>query len=689
MPLSIIFKYSITAWGLLLLCIANIASADLPYCKVYARLSPFDACFGKCGVYNPTYVQNLHDFCEKDVDRNGVQPSEACEECGKCIEDKDNVSGQEVLKGGCKPPEEATKVCVVTQQEWFAEYGGCDTYHPDADESNFAYCGEDVDDNGVVAEDACPECGLCYDAPTASPTESPTESPNIPSTPAPVVTTTTNSDSGGVTTGSVQALPYCKFYARLSPFDACFGKCGVYNPTYVQNLFDFCDIDIDRNGVKPSEACEECGQCVEDKDNVLGQEVLKGGCKPPDEATKSCSEEDWGGGGFGGCEAYNPDDDESNFAFCGEDVDDNGVVAEDACPECGLCFFGTLAPTVSIQPTMAPTKSPTKAPTQTPSKAPTKVPTMAPSKAPTQDPTPAPTDTPTSTPTDTPTMVHSGGPTSDPTPAPTSSPTSTPTSNPTKTPTQSPIESSTTVPTKPPTQTLVTNPTTSPTEAPSSAQTAPPSTLDDSQPSNPPQLPNITPTLSPEFSPAPTFLVLTPSPIASDPTLTSLIPSAPSSSDQPAPSSGLTLDPSTTLSPETPTETPTTVPVDEPTPVGNPSSSPSNTKPTGTLPTEAPSSNPATHHTPTQATTFSVNRNAPRPAPGTSTPTINYSSGLSNAVARSAATPAPSELTGGSGREKDGGMGTGAIIGFSVAGFVFLAGIAVCIMGLIVRNRKT
>ena len=264
-----------------------------PVCKFYDKKNPFDACFGGCKLYNPKWKDNLYALCNQDIDRNGVMAEDACEECGKCVEDKKNTAGQEVLVGGCTPPDEATKAC--NMEPWNHVYGGCETYHPEHADENFPYCAEDKNEAGVAAKDACAECGSCYLVPTASPVGDSTPADVAPATPqpgSPVPPPTLDPNK-----------PVCKFYDKKNPFDACFGECKLYNPTYKDNFYSYCGQDIDRNGVFAEDACEECGKCVEDKKNTAGQEVLIGGCKPPDSPEKPCDDkEPWPGSGYGSCE---------------------------------------------------------------------------------------------------------------------------------------------------------------------------------------------------------------------------------------------------------------------------------------------------------------------------------------------------------------------------------------------------
>lgn len=50
--------------------------------------------------------------------------------------------------------------CVGDRSTYDAGWGKCDTY----DDHNSLYCDQDTDDNGILAEDACSECGKCTDS---------------------------------------------------------------------------------------------------------------------------------------------------------------------------------------------------------------------------------------------------------------------------------------------------------------------------------------------------------------------------------------------------------------------------------------------------------------------------------------------------------------------------------------------
>ena len=309
---------------------------EKPFCKVYHHLYPYDACFGKCKYYNPKYQENLFEWCDQDRDQNEVLAEDACEECGKCVEDKKNTLGQAELAGGCSPPDATSKPCA--NEPWKgAGHGGCATYVPDHVLNNFPYCNLDIDSNGVSAADACPECSVCYDS---SATQDSISDTGVSGTLIDGGGSSENPSAAPVPPPTLDPYkPICKFYVQQSPFDACFGTCSKYKEGWgPDSNHEYCDQDIDRNEVLAEDACEECGKCVEDKNNNAGQEVLVGGCTLPDSPENQCSSAPWNGNGYGGCVNYAPDHPSNNFFYCSEDKDANGVSAAHACPECGLCY---------------------------------------------------------------------------------------------------------------------------------------------------------------------------------------------------------------------------------------------------------------------------------------------------------------------------------------------------------------
>uniref|UniRef100_A0A7S2HWW2 Uncharacterized protein n=1 Tax=Helicotheca tamesis TaxID=374047 RepID=A0A7S2HWW2_9STRA len=103
---------------------------------------------------------------------------------------------------------------------WESIWGGCPTYKPGfMPWSNYDYCDEDVGPGGVLAEDACPQCGKCL---------------------------------GPENT--------CVAFGKRRPFDAGYGGCHTYKKGLENH--DYCYSDED-NGIKAFQACPECNKCVE------------------------------------------------------------------------------------------------------------------------------------------------------------------------------------------------------------------------------------------------------------------------------------------------------------------------------------------------------------------------------------------------------------------------------------------
>jgi len=101
--------------------------------------------YGACDTYAPGLITNgaeNYAYCDMDKSRTGVMASETCEECGTCFR---------------------LPAC-ASVANWHAGYGSCDTYAPglitDGAE-NFAYCDLDKSRTGVMASEACEECGQC------------------------------------------------------------------------------------------------------------------------------------------------------------------------------------------------------------------------------------------------------------------------------------------------------------------------------------------------------------------------------------------------------------------------------------------------------------------------------------------------------------------------------------------------
>jgi len=101
--------------------------------------------YGACDTYAPGLITNgaeNYAYCDMDKSRTGVMASETCEECGTCFR---------------------LPAC-ASVANWHAGYGSCDTYESglitDGAE-NFAYCDLDKSRKGVMASEACEECGKC------------------------------------------------------------------------------------------------------------------------------------------------------------------------------------------------------------------------------------------------------------------------------------------------------------------------------------------------------------------------------------------------------------------------------------------------------------------------------------------------------------------------------------------------
>jgi len=182
------------------------SSAQQPICVETA--APFNAGFGECSTYAAGQFNN--GFCALDVDSsNGVLAQAACAECGVCVD-----------------------ACSDTGVPFNAGFGDCSTYAEGL--INNGFCDQDVDSNGILAQDACAECGVCELAVTT------------PVAPECVVTDT--------------------------QFNAGFGECSTYAEGLINN--GFCDQDVDANGILAQDACAECGVCQEAVTPPTGEPAL-------------------------------------------------------------------------------------------------------------------------------------------------------------------------------------------------------------------------------------------------------------------------------------------------------------------------------------------------------------------------------------------------------------------------------
>ena len=153
----------------------------------------YNAGYGTCDTYSPGAVN--HGWCSIDTDSSGLVAEDACSECGKCL--------------GLTT--EATGTC-TGGDNYNAGYGTCDTYSQGA--INHGWCSIDTDSSGLVAEDACSECGKCLDLPTCT---------------------------GG------------------DNYNAGYGTCDTYSPGAIN--YDWCSLDVNTFGIVAEDACPECGKC--------------------------------------------------------------------------------------------------------------------------------------------------------------------------------------------------------------------------------------------------------------------------------------------------------------------------------------------------------------------------------------------------------------------------------------------
>jgi len=116
--------------------------SETPECSATPN---WHAGYGSCDTYAPGLITNgaeNYAYCDLDKSRTGVMASETCEECGKCY----------------RLPS-CTSVA-----NWHAGYGSCDTYVEGLvtnGAENYAYCDLDKSRTGVMASEACEECGQC------------------------------------------------------------------------------------------------------------------------------------------------------------------------------------------------------------------------------------------------------------------------------------------------------------------------------------------------------------------------------------------------------------------------------------------------------------------------------------------------------------------------------------------------
>lgn len=190
--------------------------------------------------------------------------------------------------------------------------------------------------------------------------------------------------------------------------------------------------------------------------------------------------------------------------FCQPEMAQAGRTIRDACPDsCNFCFaniteFPTVAPSISIKPSMVPTSKPTLSLVPSPS------PSLAPSisAAPTEIPFTSPSDRPSSSPTRPPSPMPSPFPTLRPTlPVPSQKPSSVPSVPPSQRPTAVPTLSL--VPSPIPSKIPSCSPSNSPSHKPTSSPSVEPSKVPSTSPSDEPTLnPSETPTDRPSDTPS-------------------------------------------------------------------------------------------------------------------------------------------------------------------------------------------
>jgi len=106
-------------------------------CVGYIYGNSFNAGYGNCFTY--TQSGGNFPYCEEDSDQiTNALASYACPECLQCSQRK----------------------CTGDRSTWTAGYGGCETYTPGTQNSDFCHLDRM---EGAVAGDVCSECGTCRD----------------------------------------------------------------------------------------------------------------------------------------------------------------------------------------------------------------------------------------------------------------------------------------------------------------------------------------------------------------------------------------------------------------------------------------------------------------------------------------------------------------------------------------------
>merc|ERR1719235_1741891 len=168
-----------------------------------------------------------------------------------------------------------------------AGFGGCDSYATGA--PNHDYCAEDVDSNGVSADDACMKsCQLCEEKDEED----------------------------------------TKCRDNLN-FSAGFGGCDTYAPGGANQ--DYCEHDFDESLQQTAEtACP----------------VSCDSCNASDLGDSKCQNDEDFETKYGKCDSYSLGG--SNHAYCATDSDLQGVLAKDACKEaCNNCGSKNKTPSLS------------------------------------------------------------------------------------------------------------------------------------------------------------------------------------------------------------------------------------------------------------------------------------------------------------------------------------------------------
>lgn len=205
----------------------------------------------------------------------------------------------------------------------------------------------------------------------------------------------------------------------------------------------------------------------------------------------------------------------------------------------------TLRPTATPRPTGTPSQTPTMKPSASPTRSPkpTQTPKPTATTKPTGTPTETPTDKPTASPTRTPRPTETPSPTQ--TPKPTGTPTQTPTEKPTTSPTRSPEPTQTPKPSPTPSLTPKPSPTLKPTGTPSpvSTESPKPSPTDSPLPTETPK-PSMTPPPKPSETEPPKGTSAS-APSEAMPRMPSPTASDSRASQQAAPASPISTEPST------------------------------------------------------------------------------------------------------------------------------------------------